>query len=187
MVLNKQIVGMAPAPSGTGYWLVAADGGIFSFGNVLFYGSTGGINLNRPIVGMESNATGTGYRFVASDGGIFDFGSSGFFGSAVAPVPVAPPPSPSPAPGAASCSVSLSNGSPADYSDETATIQSNVLDAAVTLAKAYKTTTSYDYGNTNASGAASIVFDISGASVGYTVVVTVSVCGATCRTTITPS
>jgi hypothetical protein len=178
---------MAPAPSGTGYWLVAADGGIFSFGGVSFYGSTGGIILNRPIVGMESNATGTGYRFVASDGGIFDFGSSGFFGSAVAPVPIAPPPTaPSPAPGAASCSVSLSNGSPADGAVEMASIQSNVPNAAVTLAKAYKTTTSYDSGTTDANGAATIDFNVSDASAGYSVVVTVTVGAATCRTSFTP-
>ena len=37
---------------GQGYWLVASDGGIFTFGNATFYGSTGGIPLNQPIVGM---------------------------------------------------------------------------------------------------------------------------------------
>ena len=30
---------MAATPSGGGYWLVAADGGIFSFGSAAFYGS----------------------------------------------------------------------------------------------------------------------------------------------------
>jgi hypothetical protein len=47
-------VGMAAAPDGAGYWLVAADGGIFTFGDAPFYGSTGGISLDRPIVGMAS-------------------------------------------------------------------------------------------------------------------------------------
>jgi hypothetical protein len=37
---------------GNGYWLVAADGGIFTFGDAQFFGSTGAIRLNRPIVGM---------------------------------------------------------------------------------------------------------------------------------------
>ena len=41
--LNKPIVGMAATPDGRGYWLVAADGGIFSFGDAVFYGSTGGM------------------------------------------------------------------------------------------------------------------------------------------------
>jgi hypothetical protein len=30
---------MAGTPSGGGYWLVAADGGIFSFGDAQFYGT----------------------------------------------------------------------------------------------------------------------------------------------------
>jgi hypothetical protein len=51
--LNQPIVGMASSPTGQGYWLVAADGGIFSFGDAHFYGSTGSLHLNRPIVGMS--------------------------------------------------------------------------------------------------------------------------------------
>jgi hypothetical protein len=43
---------MAPTTGGLGYWLVASDGGIFSFGDAVFYGSTGGITLAQPIVGM---------------------------------------------------------------------------------------------------------------------------------------
>ncbi len=35
--LNQPIVGMAATPDGGGYWLVAADGGIFSFGSVSPY------------------------------------------------------------------------------------------------------------------------------------------------------
>ena len=62
-----------------GYWEVAADGGIFSFG-APFYGSTGSIRLNAPIVGMEASGNGSGYRFVASDGGIFSYNAP-FFGS----------------------------------------------------------------------------------------------------------
>ena len=56
--LNQPIVGMAPTPSGHGYWLVAADGGIFSFGDARFYGSTGELRLNQPIVGMARDADG---------------------------------------------------------------------------------------------------------------------------------
>ena len=40
--LNKPIVGMASTPDGRGYWMVAADGGIFSFGDAPFFGSMGG-------------------------------------------------------------------------------------------------------------------------------------------------
>jgi hypothetical protein len=72
----------APVPiRGTGYWLVASDGGIFSFGAARFYGSTGSIALNKPIVGMAATPTGQGYWLVASDGGIFSFGAARFYGS----------------------------------------------------------------------------------------------------------
>ncbi len=70
-----------PLPDGKGYWLVASDGGIFTFGDAGFYGSTGAIQLNQPIVGMAATADGQGYWLVASDGGIFTFGDAGFHGS----------------------------------------------------------------------------------------------------------
>ncbi len=72
---------MAPTPTGRGYWLVASDGGVFTFGDAHFYGSTGGLNLVRPIVGMAPTPTGRGYWLVASDGGIFTFGDAHFYGS----------------------------------------------------------------------------------------------------------
>jgi hypothetical protein len=73
MHLNKPIVGMAVDQTGNGYWLVASDGGIFSFGDARFQGSTGSIHLNKPIVGMATDSTTGGYWLVASDGGIFSF------------------------------------------------------------------------------------------------------------------
>ena len=33
---------------------MASDGGIFSYGDAQFYGSTGSLHLNAPIVGMSS-------------------------------------------------------------------------------------------------------------------------------------
>ncbi len=79
--LNKPIVGMAATPDGKGYWLVASDGGIFTFGDAAFYGSTGAMHLNKPIVGMAATPDGKGYWLVASDGGIFTFGDAAFYGS----------------------------------------------------------------------------------------------------------
>ena len=57
--------------SGKGYWLVASDGGVFSFGDAVFYGSTGAMHLNKPIVAMSVTPDGKGYWLVASDGGVF--------------------------------------------------------------------------------------------------------------------
>ena len=81
IVLNAPIVDIASTPSGHGYWEVAADGGIFTFGQAGYYGSTGALVLNEPIVGMESAPGGRGYWEVASDGGIFAFGGARFYGS----------------------------------------------------------------------------------------------------------
>jgi hypothetical protein len=64
-----------------GYWEVAADGGIFTFGTAGFYGSMGGKPLNAPIVGMAATPAGKGYWEVAADGGIFAFGTAPFYGS----------------------------------------------------------------------------------------------------------
>ncbi|HEV3280110.1 MAG TPA: fibronectin type III domain-containing protein [Acidimicrobiales bacterium] len=70
------------SPFAAGYWLVASDGGIFTFGpNQPFFGSTGGTPLNRPIVGMAVTPDGGGYWLVASDGGVFSFGDAAFYGS----------------------------------------------------------------------------------------------------------
>ncbi len=69
------------SPSSAGYWEVASDGGIFSFGDAVFYGSMGGHPLNQPIVGIAPTPDGKGYWEVASDGGIFSFGDAVFYGS----------------------------------------------------------------------------------------------------------
>ena len=79
--LAQPIVGMTATTDGNGYWLVASDGGIFSYGDATFYGSTGGIHLNKPIVGMAATNDGRGYWLVASDGGIFSYGDATFYGS----------------------------------------------------------------------------------------------------------
>ena len=62
---------------------MASDGGIFTFGDAAFFGSTGAITLNQPIVGMAATPTGEGYWLVAADGGIFTFGDATYLGSAV--------------------------------------------------------------------------------------------------------
>ncbi|HUC04610.1 MAG TPA: Ig domain-containing protein [Acidimicrobiales bacterium] len=86
--LSVTAAGSSPPPPGTspgtstthGYWLVASDGGIFTF-HKPYHGSTGGTPLVAPVVGMASTADGKGYWLVAKDGGVFTFGDAGYHGS----------------------------------------------------------------------------------------------------------
>jgi hypothetical protein len=80
---NSPIVGVASTPDGGGYWQVAADGGVFAFGDAGFYGSMGGRRLNAPVVGMAATGDGRGYWLAAADGGVFAFGDARFYGSMV--------------------------------------------------------------------------------------------------------
>ena len=78
--LVRPVVGMASSADGGGYWLVAADGGVFAFGDAQFSGSMGGQPLVAHVVSMAPNPGG-GYWLVAADGGVFGFGGAQFFGS----------------------------------------------------------------------------------------------------------
>lgn len=64
-----------------GYWLVTADGGVFTFGNARFHGSLPALGIATDIVGMAALADGSGYWLVAGDGGVFAFGAAQFWGS----------------------------------------------------------------------------------------------------------
>ena len=68
-------------PGPHGYRLVATDGGVFTFGESTFEGSTGGIEINRPIVDLATTEDRRGYWLTASDGGVFAFGGAPFLGS----------------------------------------------------------------------------------------------------------
>ena len=78
---GTSLVGDQPSGGVGGYWVNATDGGIFSFGNAQFYGSTGGMRLNQPVVAIASTHDAAGYWEVASDGGVFSFGDAQFHGS----------------------------------------------------------------------------------------------------------
>ncbi|MGH9155117.1 MAG: sialidase family protein, partial [Acidimicrobiales bacterium] len=63
------------------YRFVAADGGVFAYGDAPFLGSAGDLALRRPVVGTATTPTGAGYWLVATDGGVFAFGDARFLGS----------------------------------------------------------------------------------------------------------
>jgi hypothetical protein len=80
-------VAAAATPDGEGYWLFAADGGVFSFGSARFFGSVPGVlgpgrSLDEPIVAAAATPDGEGYWLFAADGGVFSFGSAPYLGSA---------------------------------------------------------------------------------------------------------
>ena len=79
---NKPTVAFFATRSGHGYYVVAADGGVFSFGDAEFFGSLGDKTLNAPIVDGALSQGGAGYYLVGADGGVFAFGDAVFYGSA---------------------------------------------------------------------------------------------------------
>jgi GH25 family lysozyme M1 (1,4-beta-N-acetylmuramidase) len=83
--LNAPIVAAGLTSTGLGYWLVGADGGVFSFGDATFCGSCysagltglGGAHpLNKPVCSFASTPDDKGYWLLAQDGGVFNFGSA---------------------------------------------------------------------------------------------------------------
>jgi hypothetical protein len=67
--------------SGSGYWVVTANGSVYSFGTAAYRGGMGGRRINAPITGAEATTTGNGYWELGRDGGIFSFGDAAFHGS----------------------------------------------------------------------------------------------------------
>ena len=78
--LAPSVVGMAPTPTGKGYWTAASDGTVVAFGDAPSLGNAPR-GLNKPIVGIGATPSGHGYYLVASDGGIFTFGDARYLGS----------------------------------------------------------------------------------------------------------
>ncbi|HET9173755.1 MAG TPA: hypothetical protein VFN56_00560, partial [Candidatus Saccharimonadales bacterium] len=89
----EYITDMATTPDGKGYWLVGADGGVFTFGDAGYYNSLPalmakagqtdpyGVSSHERITGIASTPDGKGYLLVGSDGGVFTFGDAQFRGS----------------------------------------------------------------------------------------------------------
>ena len=78
IILDDDRIGQTGA---NGYRMVASDGGVFTFGDRDFHGSTGDRVLNKPIVGGATDVSDyDGYWIVASDGGVFNFGAE-YYGS----------------------------------------------------------------------------------------------------------
>lgn len=77
---SAPIVAVAPTPDGKGYYLAAADGSVYAFGDARYAGSMAGQALNAPIVAMAVDPATGGYWLLGADGGVFSFNAP-FFGS----------------------------------------------------------------------------------------------------------
>jgi hypothetical protein len=82
---------LAAGPHGSGYSMLAADGGVFVFEpDGGFWGSLGATRLNQPVVAGARTCSGEGYWLAARDGGVFSFGDAPFHGSLGNAPPTAP-------------------------------------------------------------------------------------------------
>jgi hypothetical protein len=79
--LNAPIVGMVPSNDGGGYFMVAADGGVFAFGDAKFEGSCPGIGgCSGAAVAVMPDASGNGYWLVTATGNVYAFGDAVDYG-----------------------------------------------------------------------------------------------------------
>ena len=75
--LNAPIVGMVPSADSRGYFMVAADGGVFAFGDAQFEGSCPGRGgCTGSAVSVLPDATGRGYWLVTDTGNVYTFGDA---------------------------------------------------------------------------------------------------------------
>jgi hypothetical protein len=84
--LAQPIVGIVPTNSNDGYWFVAADGGLFSFGDArTFTPKLGG----SPVTGLAKSPDGDGLWVARANGEVNGYGSVPSLGS-LASAPASP-------------------------------------------------------------------------------------------------
>lgn len=83
---TKSVVDVCATPSGKGYWMVTAGGGVLYFGDAHFYG--GKAKAGAPVVTIARTLSGNGYWLAAKDGTVGAFGNAPALGSIKAPTAV---------------------------------------------------------------------------------------------------
>ena len=108
---------------------------------------------------------------------------------AVYVAPTTPPPPPPPT-GTLTCKASVSDPTPAQHTTVSVIVSTGLPSSAVAATAHYKTTTTTHTGVSDATATASIPFQLAAATIGYTVIVNVTVTNsgktATCSTSFTP-
>src|SRR5438552_3948953 len=77
--LNAPIVAIAATRSGTGYWIVAASGRVFAYGDARAMNS---VVPASPIVGLQLAPGATGLWLVAHNGAVYATGTAPYLGGA---------------------------------------------------------------------------------------------------------
>lgn len=83
-VLAQPACAIKATSTNKGYWIFAADGGVFAYGDAKYHGSLPGLNIKpvQPVVDAEITSTDGGYWLLGADGGVFTFGDAPFLGAA---------------------------------------------------------------------------------------------------------
>ena len=118
--LNAPIIGIVPSADGQGYFMVASDGGVFTFGDAQFEGSCPGIGgCSGAAVAVVPDATGKGYWLFTANGDSYAFGDALNIGPSPPEAPGGQPPTTAATrtPDGKGFWVLLSNGSVTSYGD----------------------------------------------------------------------
>jgi cell wall-associated NlpC family hydrolase len=67
---------MTPTPDAKGYWMLAADGGVFNFGDATFYGSLGASPSPEPAQRIVASHDAAGYWIVLQNGTSYGYGDA---------------------------------------------------------------------------------------------------------------
>ncbi len=81
--LASPIASIAAWPHGTGYWLAAQNGDVYSYG-VGADGSKSHENVRSTVVGIAPSPSGSGYWLAAANGSVIHSGTSRSYGELAA-------------------------------------------------------------------------------------------------------
>lgn len=84
-MINKPAVAFHEHPTEHGYWIFAADGGVFAYGAAKNHGTPYDLPAKDrpkfPIVDGTPTKDGGGYWLTSADGGVYSFGNAYFIGA----------------------------------------------------------------------------------------------------------
>ncbi|MCU1379764.1 MAG: transglycosylase [Acidimicrobiales bacterium] len=77
------VAGLAASPSGGGYWVLTADGGVRAYGDATYIGSAANDHLAHPAADLAAHPSGKGYWMTTSNGEVRAYGYARQYGSLV--------------------------------------------------------------------------------------------------------